>query len=188
MSERCPIPGFVGFYEASIDGEIYSVARVIGRGAVGALSVRERRLSPATTKNGYLKVHLRKDGKSGTFLVHRLVLGAFIDMPDAPNNLVNHKNGVRTDNSLANLEWCNKSENALHAYSVLGVQHAAMPKGELSAVAKAVIGTDVRSGYAVRFGSMTDAVECGYTISGISSCVTGKQKTHRQMIWSLAQP
>ena len=48
-------------------------------------------------------------------MVHRLVADAFI-----PNKLlkpqINHKNGVRDDNRLENLEWVTASENVRHAY------------------------------------------------------------------------
>ena len=52
------------------------------------------------------------------FQVHRLVAEAYIPNP---NNLpeVNHKDGNRANNNVSNLEWCTRSENALHSTRVL---------------------------------------------------------------------
>jgi hypothetical protein len=51
------------------------------------------------------------------FLVHRLVLLAFV----GPSPLhVNHKNGIKTDNRLNNLEYVTRSQNQRHAIDVLG--------------------------------------------------------------------
>lgn len=52
--------------------------------------------------------------------VHRLLAETFIPKPDTPERLaVNHKDGVKTNNSLSNLEWVTWSENNLHATRVL---------------------------------------------------------------------
>ena len=53
------------------------------------------------------------------FLVHRIVALAWIDNPEN-KKFVNHKNGIKSDNSVQNLEWVTKSENEIHSTRVLG--------------------------------------------------------------------
>lgn len=62
--------------------------------------------------NGHYKV-IRINKKA--HLVHRIVAMAFLPNPESKPQ-VNHKNCIKTDNRLDNLEWCTASENAKHAY------------------------------------------------------------------------
>ena len=69
---------------------------------------------------GYSQVFLRgDDGKSKLVYVHRLVAKAHIPNPEN-KPCINHKNGIKSDNRISNLEWVTYSENELHSYRKLG--------------------------------------------------------------------
>lgn len=67
--------------------------------------------------HGYMKVHTTVNNKQVTRYVHRLVAECFIPNP---NNLpqVNHKDGIKTNNNVDNLEWCTSAENHRHAREI----------------------------------------------------------------------
>ena len=78
-----------------------------------------RILKPELVK-GYLRVGLYKNGKTKNHFVHSLVAQAFIPNPEN-KPLVNHIDGNRLNNNIANLEWCTPRENVQHALR-LGLQ------------------------------------------------------------------
>ena len=110
-----PVQGYDGLYEVSSAGEVRSLDRTVtGRDGV-LYPFKGRTLRPSIHKNlGYPVVSLWKDNVGTTFYVHRLVAQAFIPNPQ---NLpeVNHKDGIRTNANVANLEWVTSSENSYHA-------------------------------------------------------------------------
>ena len=75
-------------------------------------------LKPAIDKKGYLRCALSKNNILSTFKVHRLVAEHFIKNDNPSYNQVNHKNGIKTDNRVENLEWCNNSMNQCHAWKI----------------------------------------------------------------------
>lgn len=71
-------------------------------------------LSQHLRHDGYLQVSLWNNGQGKSFTVHRLVALNFLDNANNCRD-VNHKNGIKTDNRLINLEWVTPSENNYHA-------------------------------------------------------------------------
>lgn len=97
-----PIKGYEGRYEICSSGAVFSLR-------LGDF------LKPATNPDtGYLHVSLWANNQGRSFNIHRLVAEHFIPNPD---NLpeVNHKDGVRTNNDVGNLEWVTSSGNSYHA-------------------------------------------------------------------------
>lgn len=104
------IPGFEGLYQVSSSGKVKSLARYATVNGVRKF-VRERILKASTPdKAHYSIVGLCKDGKRKLYAVHRLVAETFIPNPD---NLpeVNHKDQDKSNNSVENLEWCDRLHN-----------------------------------------------------------------------------
>ena len=66
-------------------------------------------------KDGYSYVVLYKNKKRKHFKVHRLVAMAFLKNPKNKPE-VNHKQGIKSDNRVTELEWNTTSENVQHAY------------------------------------------------------------------------
>lgn len=75
----------------------------------------EKVLQPWINSNWYPYVNLYRNGKPKSEVIHRLVATAFIENLEGKSD-VNHKNWIKTDNSLENLEWMTRSENICHAY------------------------------------------------------------------------
>lgn len=73
-------------------------------------------LKPAVSTDGYLKTVLKDDfGNYKTIAVHRWCAEAYFG-PKSQGMEVNHKNGIKTDNSMQNLEYCTRSYNMKHAF------------------------------------------------------------------------
>lgn len=120
------VENYKGIYQISSKGRVKSLRRK--RKPYGYLAERILKNRPQST--GYNAVHLCKDGLVSNVNVHRLVAEAFIYNSD--NKVcVNHKDGIKINNKVGNLEWCSYSENMKHAYNKLGRPRIEL-KGELN--------------------------------------------------------
>ena len=107
------IENYEGLYQVSNFGQIRSIDRLVKQ-RLGVRLAKGQILKPAQNPKGYFAVSLCKENKAHTFTVHRLVANAFIPNP---YNLatVNHKNIIKTDNRLCNLERLSLLDNSKHA-------------------------------------------------------------------------
>lgn len=109
-----------GEWEIDEDGRIWRTKARTGKKSGGShlVSVARRRVEHPTSF-GYLQVRSMVDGVRTHGLAHRLVWQfANGDIPDGL--VINHLNGIKGDNRLANLEVTTYSGNSRHASKVLG--------------------------------------------------------------------
>lgn len=74
-----------------------------------------KRILKPTLNCGYFAICLRINNKTTTAFAHRLVATHFIVCPNE-THVVNHKDGIKTNNNVENLEWISQSENCKHAF------------------------------------------------------------------------
>ena len=75
---------------------------------------RKKIRNPTINQDGYLHINLWKNGNNKTITIHRLIATHFIPNPDNLP-LIDHKNGITTDNRIENLRWVNNSQNGMNS-------------------------------------------------------------------------
>lgn len=124
------IKDYEGYYMVSNLGRVKSLDRVATTKRGVVKNTKGKILNLTLKNNGYLSVMFSLKDKRKRFHVHRLVAYAFIENIHS-KPFVNHINGIKTDNSVINLEWCTHKENAQHA-----LKHNLTKKGEESTSSK----------------------------------------------------
>ncbi len=113
------IPDFVGYY-ADREGNIYTTLK---RGCRDRYDLSKRieptKLNYRFTQKGYARVYMRRvsTGEREDVYVHRIIASMFIENPQNLET-VNHKNCIRFDNRVDNLEWITLEGNLKHAMEV----------------------------------------------------------------------
>lgn len=106
------VPGYDGFYQASDQGRVRSIDRVLVQptrwGGTAARALRGQVLAPWTDPDGYLHVPLRGQRRA----VHTLVAAAFLG-PRPEDMQVRHLDGDPSNNRPENLAYGTGSDNCL---------------------------------------------------------------------------
>lgn len=118
------VVGYEGLYQVSDTGVI---KRLKSKGCL------KERILKTWLSHGYKLVSLYKNGIKNNCHVHRIVATAFLINKDKPE--VNHINGIKTDNSVKNLEWVTTKENAQHAFKT-GLRSGKVVRGTLNGQSK----------------------------------------------------
>jgi hypothetical protein len=158
------ILGYEGLYQVSSLGRVKSCDRYVnhylGKRLIGEHILRQ------TNNSNYYTITLAKENRKKTKRVHRLVALHFIKNDE--NYLeVNHIDGNSLNNNVNNLEWCNRSQNQLHAYKI-GLQK---PFNE-----KPILMIDKNGNILSRFNSLIEAEnETGLCHSNIAKVCNNKR-------------
>jgi len=164
------IIGYEGLYSISEDGVItnYFYKKV------------PFEMSTHKTERGFERVHLRKEGKLKTFLLHRLLAIHFLPNPQG-HKIINHKDGDKRNNVLDNLEWCTQSDNGKRNYAS-GV--ISQPKSDMAFRARKVVCVERN----IIFGTVNEAAKwVGRCTASVISACKGRAKTCGGFTWKYAK-
>lgn len=141
---------------------IYEDGRVLG--------LKGYFLKPGLSSNGYFTVCICTKEKKTSVPIHRLIAESFIPNPE--NKIyINHKNSIRTDNSIDNLEWCTPKENACHMVKSGRINNT------INSIRKRMSKRVIDSSNGEIYPSCTNAAkELGYKKSTLVNMLLGNRK------------
>jgi hypothetical protein len=164
------------------DGRVYSKSRIIHRKIKGLFKIQGKflklRKSGRDKNKGdfYHSVLLYDKNIKKECSIHRLLAQAFIPNPEN-KSCVNHKNGIKTDNQIKNLEWVSQSENHIHAYQILNIKKNCKEINQ------------IKNNFIVKKypSIITASKELNLSIGGISKCCHNKIKFYKGFQWEFAK-
>lgn len=106
-------------FEVSNTGRVRSMSRTVTyvnkKGTVVTRPKKQIEYIFNTSKAGYYRTTITINSKKIHFNLHSWVAEAFLG-PRPKGMVINHKNGIKTDNRPENLEYCTNSQNIQHAF------------------------------------------------------------------------
>ena len=160
------IVGYEGLYQISSLGRVKSLPKK-GSGGHSESII----LKPCTDKDGYKMVNLRSHDTAFSIRVHRLVAQVFL--PNYSTHLeVNHKNEIKNDNRVENLEMCSRQYNI--DYGTRTEKYY-----------KAIIQESLSGEFIAEYKSINEAAKAvGGKVCNITRFLKGGYKSHNGVIYT----
>lgn len=166
------VVGYEGSYKISNYSNVKSLDRSITQRNGTVISRKGQLLKPRLDSKGYYFLRLGNKNK----WVHRMIIESFVRPMDG-KEVVNHKDGVKTNNSLENLEICSSGYNQKHAYATgLRGGQDARNNGNYKGT---IFGFHAITGDQVEFNSRKEMKDQGFEPSSVYACCLGKLNRHK---------
>jgi hypothetical protein len=164
------IPNYEGLYQASNIGNIKRMSRIIKNQGKYSFMCKEKVLKTHLVRE-YQAVNLWIGGKIKSRTVHQLVAEAFLGhVPCGLKLVINHKNFIKTDNRVENLEIVTARENASKTSRICASKYTGVTKSGNMFCARIVV-----KGKIVYLGSFRSEDEAGaYYKSALEAHLSGK--------------
>lgn len=148
-------------YQVSNYGSVRSTDRTINHPRSGKTKRIGKLLKQQESTKGYLVVRLYDKN----YQIHRLVGLMFVENTEN-KPLINHKDGIKSNNYYKNLEWCTNQENIIHSFVSLGrIHHTSKKVAQINGLGEIIN----------EFNSTREAGrKTGIYYRGIAACAQGK--------------